>query len=66
MTKSKFTAAEKKKIHAVLVAQESKFWAGLSTSGYNNSDGGCPNCGETGGFYNVMYQLRKAFGIKTK
>jgi hypothetical protein len=61
-----FTAAEKTKIAAVLAAQEAKFEAGISESGYNNSDGGCPNCGDTGGHFAVLYELRKLFGIRRK
>ena len=59
-----FTAAEKAKIAAVLAAQEATFEAGIGESGYNNEDGGCSNCGDTGGHFTVLYQLRKLFGIK--
>ena len=60
----KFTKAEQKKIAQVLEAQGKKFEEGIGHSGYNNSDGGCPNCGDTGGFYTLISQLSEAFGIK--
>jgi hypothetical protein len=59
----KFTKAEQKKIAKVLTAQKEKFKAGISECGYNNDDGGCPNCGDIGGFYYLMYQLEQAFGF---
>jgi hypothetical protein len=61
-----FTAAEKTKIAAVLAAQQAKFEAGINCYGYNNSNGGCPNCGDIGGHFAVMYELRKMFGIRSK
>jgi len=62
----KFTKTEKRKIAAVLAAQQQKFKAGLSDAGYNNGDGGCPNCGDTGGFHTLMYELERAFGLKRR
>ena len=61
-----FTAAEKAKIAAVLAAQEATFEAGIGSSGYTNCNGGCPNCGDTGGHFAVLYELRKLFGIRSK
>jgi hypothetical protein len=36
----------------------------MTRPGFNNGNGGCPNCGDNGGFRTLMYQLEQAFGLR--
>jgi hypothetical protein len=64
--KTSFSLKEKRKIAEVFKVQRKIFDAGLSNAGYNNDHGGCPNCGDTGGFHTLMYELEKAFGLRNE
>ena len=62
--KVSFTLKEKRKVAQVLKAQRAVFNAGLGDSLYNNDHGGCPNCGDTGGHFTLLYELEQAFGLR--
>lgn len=61
-----FTLREKKKIAAVLAAHRDLVQANLSSNGYINDHGGCPNCGDTGGIHTLLYELELAFKLRNE
>jgi hypothetical protein len=61
---STFSKSEKKRIARVLEAQRRVVDMNLSDNGYANDHGGCPNCGDTGGVFTILYELEQAFGIR--
>lgn len=60
-----FSLKEKRKIATVLAQQRDMFESSRHPgSGFTNGHGGCPNCGDAGGFFQVMFALETLFGLR--